>query len=84
MDNANNPEQVQHARTRLVRGANRRIDAGVLVIEGLETAQRNALNQDSRLGEAFEQRLLYLFAALLLMGSLRSAAKLSVAASYTT
>ena len=43
LDNANNPEQVRHARTRLVRGANRRIDAGVLVSEGLETAQRNAL-----------------------------------------
>ena len=32
------------------------------------TAQRNALKQDSRLGEAFEQRLLFLLAALLLMG----------------
>ena len=30
-------------RTRLPCGADRRIDAGVLVIEGLETAQRNAL-----------------------------------------
>ena len=32
------------------------------------TAQRNALKQGSRLGEAFEQRLLFLLAALLLMG----------------
>ena len=44
------------------------LDMDVMVIVGLETARKARLKRDSTLGEAFEQGLCLLLAALLAMG----------------
>eukprot|EP00811_Abedinium_folium_P025448 NODE_3636_length_2007_cov_3.990957.p1 GENE.NODE_3636_length_2007_cov_3.990957~~NODE_3636_length_2007_cov_3.990957.p1 ORF type:complete len:524 (-),score=65.33 NODE_3636_length_2007_cov_3.990957:139-1710(-) len=44
------------------------LDMGVLIIEGLDAAQRDALKRDATLGEPFEQALWLLMAALLAIG----------------